>query len=270
MRRCIVTACDFNYFPAAMALLRSLRKTNPDIPVVLFDGGLTPEQRQKISSFAEVIEKEPFRQIPGKGKFSYIGDTTLLKFDAVDLDYDQVLFLDADMVALDSLDAAFDVPRGYVGVVREGTAVKNIFRSRDRAMLMSAIEIDWDRIAFNAGFFVLYPEDWKDIKELGRDLLEALGEDVFTKTKDQQLLNLIFAGRLVELDARFNFSPRYDEGKGIDPAVIHYLEKQKPWHYDYPLGHRYKEFRDNFRFIDHPRIAFIDARRAWRRLVRRP
>jgi len=266
---CIATSADANYFPALMALLRSLRRTNAHLPVVVFDGGLTWRQAAKVRKFAEVIARKPFVKIEGRGKFGYIGNTTLLKFEVARLDREKVLYLDVDTVVLEKLDALFSFPEGSVGVVRETNALKNIFRVQHRKMLMESIDIDWEGPGFNAGIFALRPSEWRDLQEKAEDLIERFGADIFSKSKDQQLLNVIFSGSTHYFSGRYNFSPIYDETGKCQPAIIHYLTGCKPWHYDYPPGHRYDEFRANIRVTDFPGIVFIDARRKLRQVVDR-
>ncbi len=256
-KRCVATSADSCYFPALMALLRSLERTNPRIPIVVFDGGLTKRQRRKAARFARVVEREPFMRIKGKGKFSYIGDTTLLKFETATLDEDKVLYLDADMVVLENIDRLFDIPKGKVGVVPEVTALKNMFRPRHREMLVKNMELDWDSPGFNAGLFTIRPSEWPDMAMKGKDLVSCFGEEVFSKTKDQQLLNIIFRRKTHPFDRRYNFSPFYDEGTA-SPAIIHYLAEPKPWHAGYPVGKRYCEFRKHVSAWDHPGIILSD------------
>jgi len=244
MKRCIATSCDSKYYPGLIALLVSLKKTNPDIPVVVFDGGLTDAQRRVAGGFAEVLRKKPFTIIPGRGKFSYIGDTTLLKFEVAALEYDKALYLDADTIVTEKLDPVFDIPRGYVGVVKEVNAVKDMFRPKDRHSLAESIGIDWEEKGFNAGVFALYPQEWRDLREKALALIGRFGAEVFSKSKCQQLLNIIFAGRTYALPRRYNASPLYDKDIG-DPAVIHYLCETKPWHEGYPRDLRYAEYENN-------------------------
>jgi len=255
--KCVATSSDAGYFPALMALLRSLKATNPDIPVVVFDGGLTARQYRKASRFARVERRKPFVELEGKGKFSYIGSSTLLKFESAALEHEKVLYLDADMVVLDSLDGLFDIPGGRVGVVPEVNAVKNMFRPRHREALAGNIGIDWDARGFNAGLFAFRPAEWRDLKERALALIETFGPDVFSKTKDQQLLNVIFAGKTYEFPGRYNFSPFYDESEE-DPVIIHYLTEVKPWHRNYPKGRFYEKFRRYLAFSDHPLILLTD------------
>jgi lipopolysaccharide biosynthesis glycosyltransferase len=255
--RCIVTSSDAKYFPALMALLRSLKATNPGIPVTVFDGGLTSRQARKASRLARVVRKQPFVELEGKGKFSYIGSATLLKFEAAQLDHEKVLYLDADMVVLEDLEELFSFPCGSVGVVPEVNAVKNMFRPRHRQTLAENINIDWNAPGFNAGLFALRPAEWRDLPERALALIESFGPEVFSKTKDQQLLNIIFAGKTFTFPGRYNFSPFYDKAEEA-PAIVHYLTALKPWHRDYPLGHFYSEFRENISFADYPEILLTD------------
>lgn len=259
--RSIATSADAEYFPALMALLRSLKRTNPGIPVTVFDGGLTPFQTARARAYAQVVEQNPFTSIAGRGKFSYVSDASLLKFEAASIPRDKVLFLDADTVVLDDLVPLFSFPEGTVGVVPEVNAVKNMFRPRDREALRGSVDIDWEKNGFNAGIFALRPAEWPRLKEKGLELISRFGAEVFSKTKDQQLLNIIFSGRTHFFPRRYNFSPFYDEGKVENPAVIHYLTGCKPWHRDYPRGCRYGEFRKNLSVLDHPSIIGIDLLR---------
>jgi lipopolysaccharide biosynthesis glycosyltransferase len=259
--RCIATSADANYFPALMALLRSLRATNGHIPVVVFDGGLTPLQRAKASRFAEIIKKKPVIRIEGKGKFSYIGDTTLLKLEVATLPSKKALYLDADMVVLEPLDALFEFPEDSVGAVLEVNSVRNMFRGKHRDLLKDKIDIKWTEKGFNAGLFALVPERWRDLGEKAGALIEAFGEDVFSKTKDQQLLNIIFSGKIHGFPKRYNFSPFYDDAGETRPAVIHYLSGCKPWHFDYPPGEFYRKFRENITVRDFPVVVLIDMYR---------
>lgn len=258
--RCIATSCDSGYFPALAAFLKSTRLTNPHIPIVVFDGGLTPRQAKKVKKIARVIRKEPFMELAGEGKFSYIGNTTLLKLEVSSLEYDKVLYIDVDAVVLENLDEVFSFPEGKVAVVKEVNSVRNMFRLKHRQMLTESIDIDWDSPGFNAGVFALRPSEWRDLKKKARHLVDKFGSRIFSKSKDQQLLNIIFHGKTHDLPGRYNFSPLYDSGR-YEPAIIHYLTRYKPWRLDYPEGYYYREFRKSISIFDHPAIAFIDASR---------
>jgi lipopolysaccharide biosynthesis glycosyltransferase len=203
-------------------------------------------------------------EIPGRGQFSYIGHTTLLKFQVMELQYEKVLYLDADTVVLGDISGLFRLPPGRVGAVRENTARRNIFRERDRSCVTENIDIDWDVKAFNAGVFVLRPSEWPDMKERAYELVSRFGRDVFSRSKDQQLLNIIFAGRIHELPGRYNFSPFYDDSGSEDPVIIHYLTGTKPWHRTYPRGHFYREFRRHIRFGEYPPLLLVDLMRILR------
>ena len=259
--RCAVTAADRKYFPALIALLRSLKDTNPKLPVIVFDGGLTKGQARKAALFAEVVPKVPSIKVKGRGKFSYIGGITLLKLEVGEIDFEKVLYLDADMIVLENLDPLFSFPEGTVGVVEETNSVKNMFRLQHRDLLTKNTDQDLEKKGFNAGLFALRPDEWPDLTEKARGLIDRFGEDVFSKSKDQQLLNMIFCGKTHSFDGKYNFSPFYDDTEECRPAIIHYLSRCKPWHYDYPPGRWYGEFRRNISVKDFPGIVFLDAHR---------
>jgi len=267
--RCIATSADANYFPALMALLRSIRRVDEDLKVIVFDGGLTLRQKKLVQRSAEIIPKRPVVRIKGTGKFSYIGNTTLLKLETSELDIEKVLYLDADMLVMENLDPLFDFPEGRVGVVKEVNSVKNMFRMRHRKYMMDNIDIQWEGRGFNAGLFALRPSEWRDLKEKAVSLISDFGEDIFSKSKDQQLLNIIFNGKTHEFPSRYNFSPFYDDKRAEQPAIIHYLSEVKPWHMPYEQGHYYDEFRDNIRIFEFPEIFFVDLFRKIRAVKRK-
>ena len=261
----IVTSADSKYFPALMALLRSIKKTNPDIPVTVFDGGLTSFQKRKACRFAELITCGPPLTIKGTGKFSYIGNTTLLKLRVSELSYDVVLYLDVDMVVLEDISALFSVPGGKVGVVKEINTVRNMFRSQHRDAITRGEGLKDDDRGFNAGLFVLRPSEWRDLIDKAKRLVEKYGEAFFSKSKDQQLLNIIFKGCLHELSPRYNFSPFYDDIVSGSPGIIHYLSACKPWHSHYPGDKYYGAFRASLKFVDYPVILWCDICRWFRK-----
>jgi len=244
-----------------MALLRSLKRTNPDIPIIVFDGGLSRTQIKKASRFAKVLPKRPFSDIKIRGKFDYITSTTLLKFEVAGLPFDSVLYLDADTVVLGDLSGAFLIPEGHVGGVPEVNTVRNMFRLQHRDMLEKTIDINWAGRGINMGFFVIRPDEWKDLRERANKLIERFGREIFSKTADQQLLSIIFNGKIHILPQKYNFSPFYDNMDDCDPLVIHYLGRCKPWHFEYPSGCNYREFRENLSVWDRPMIIVTDLLR---------
>lgn len=266
-KRCIATSSDAKYFPALMAFLRSARRVEPTIPIIVFDGGLTSRQKIKASRLcSKIIQKKPFLDIKGKGKFRYIGQTTLLKFEVSELDFEKVLYLDVDMVIVDKVEPLFSFPEGTVGVVKEVNAIKNMFRPRDRGLLAGSVDIDWESPGFNAGLVAMRPGEWRDLKEKALGLVKKFGPEVFSKTKDQQLLNMIFIGKTHAFPGKYNFAPFYDDKEKQPPAIIHYLTECKPWHFGYPPGFFYREFREFISLVDFPEIVLVDIYRSFRRL----
>ncbi len=180
-----------------------------------------------------------------------------MKFEVAALKYDQVLYLDADIIVTKKLDAVFDVPREKVGVVKELNMIKDMFRVQHREKIIETINIDWEEKGFNAGMFVIYPDEWRDLKERALALISYFGTDVFSKSKCQQLLNIIFAGKTFDLSAEYNVSPVYDTHVK-DPAIIHYLCEDKPWRSTYFPRRYYSEFRRNISLLEHPGILLGD------------
>jgi lipopolysaccharide biosynthesis glycosyltransferase len=138
--------------------------------------------------------------------------------------------------------------------------IRDMFRLRHREKMVGTLDINWKEKGFNAGVFVLYPGEWRDLKERAFVLVDKFGKEVFSKSKCQQLLNIIFSGSIYDLPGKYNVSPVYD--KHIDdPGIIHYLCAEKPWHKTYPQGHRYPDFRANISAFEYPPILLTDLSR---------
>ena len=109
MKRGFVTKADSRYFPGLKNLIASLQKTNPDIPITVFDCGLTDDQKSQISQRVHRILDLKITNY--KIKAIDYGRFTEAIYAAMYLDkaeYDVLFHVDADIVVLENLENVFE------------------------------------------------------------------------------------------------------------------------------------------------------------------
>jgi len=158
-------------------------------------------------------------------------------------EFDRLVYLDADMVALQNLDHLFYLPKEAplyaVGDCYGGRTDKE---ERDACCHFHP---EKRPEYFNAGFLVLSPNQ----RELGRmesELVKMNKQGIANwRFAEQDFLNLYFAGRWMWLPAIYNAQKRIkyhhpDLWHLEDIAVLHYVD-EKPW------SHRESEENQSYR-----------------------
>ena len=179
-------------------------------------------------------------------------------------EYDRMLYLDCDMQATDDISKLYDIDLegmavgacedvGLIPVAMVKQAFffdgkpcnADIYRTK-------YIGLDKPRDYFNAGMLVL---DLKRCREITDDTRAV---EVLTAHRmafnDQDTLNIIFKGKVKQLDISFNYPPSINKYSQIEflrevlsqelrdnPFIVHYAGVRKPWNEDVPLGEIYKQ-----------------------------
>ena len=262
----IALATNRAYLPWCATAIRSCDRSTLDRPLVFHVfhlGDLTAvDQRAAASVVTEhatvryhPVEPAALEGLPSKGE-ALGGYTSWIRVLLPDLlpDVDRATYLDADILAVDSLAGLADVDLDGAPLA----AVANIVEPAMHAHVR-ALGIDDPTRYFNAGVLVM---------DLARMRAEATTEEVrrFVSVQrgglpwfDQDALNVVCAGRWRALHPRWNVqnslwawgewaievhgAARRDEALA-DPAIVHFEGPSicKPWHY--LCQH---EFRDRYR-----------------------
>lgn len=228
--RAIATASDANYFIGLHAMLNSVRAHEPELPVFIFDCGLTGWQ-------LEYLKSKGFEIVVPKGlegpEWEHITRATYARFSCCDLPARKILYLDSDVIVVGFLDEIFkhDCP---LGACREdGMQVWTNFHGRD---VLKHYDINPDNQSFNGGVLLLDVEYWGErfYKEYIDKLSKWKHEFKFV---DQSCLNLI-----AYENGEFDFLPKkwntfhYELEKYPDFRIIHYHMSTKPWHHNFQHG----------------------------------
>ena len=289
----VATATDRTYLPwCATALLSCLRAT-ADHRLhfhVLHEGTITADLQTELTRRVEanggevdflLIDEGLFGVLPTKGAAlgGRISWARVLLPEMLP-DLERVIYLDADVLAVDSLHPLWDedLDGGVLG------AVRNVIEPGMRAHV-AALGISDPRCYFNAGVLLVdlgalrAERSWERICDFVRNAGRPL------TWYDQDALNVVFSGRWKALAPRWNaqnsfwfwnelatevLGPAALSEAVRDPAIIHFEGPAigKPWHYlnPHPYRERYLAALADTPWAGEPLIDRTMATRLIRRL----
>ncbi len=179
----------------------------------------------------------------------------------------RVLYLDPDILIRGSLTSLYETDlAGNVLAGVEDFAIKTLFSAHKRE-----IGFKEEEKYINSGVLLMDLDELRktfheeDIYRIAEEKKEAL------QYPDQDMINLIFRGRIKLLERKYNYNTGYGSEKEMlkyiaggfikekkYPLIVHYMGKSKPWHSDY-YGKFGKEYRQYLRRYPSP-----DRERKWR------
>lgn len=273
----IALAHNDNYTEYAVVAITSVCEVTRDENLVfhILDGGLSENSKRSIIQIAQSYKN-------AKIEFNKIDDTILKKYKLsgypertfwsvlVPQVYeisklDRVIYLEADIVAKESLKPLWDMDfeDNYVLAVEDAKSKK-----------YSRKYLDKKSKYFNTGLMVINCKKWNEENISERAVYMALKNSKKQTRYDKIALNKLFIQKVKYLDLRWNlqYSPfniwaeyeNLEEYKNAikNPAIIHYTGAYKPWlrgfgcynpkQEDYLRAHKLTEFR-------------LDSYAAWQR-----
>lgn len=140
-------------------------------------------------------------------------------------DWEKVLYLDSDILVMDSLKPLYDtvLDDKLLGVVPT-------VRPADATRLGLA-----DDVYFNAGVLLINLDEWRSASIAEQLFRNASNNREVIKWPSQDPINVIADGRLVHIDERYNFDGNRMQRFSRDmpdktPAILHFTGSTKPWH----------------------------------------
>jgi lipopolysaccharide biosynthesis glycosyltransferase len=261
----IAVALDGGYAPWAATLLRSCLRANPSSSIcfeIVHDGTLSDVDRGRLGATAtsnrSVVR---FHLVPGD-RFANLPTTPLfgpivwLRLHLPELlpDRSRVLYLDSDTVVMSALDELWNTPLGPHPL----GAVANVVEPPARSHVQ-ALGIEYPGGFFNSG--VLLMDLARMRAEHSSEQLLRTAADLRERVvwPDQDVLNVVFAGRWLSLHPRWNAQNSFWAwrqwavevfGEGLlddamrQPGIRHFEGPgiSKPWHYLCPYPGR-KQYR---------------------------
>ncbi|KEF42979.1 MAG: hypothetical protein ER33_03675 [Cyanobium sp. CACIAM 14] len=265
----MIIACtiDNNYIRHCAVMLKSLQLSNPDstISVYIMHGAIDAAERARLAAYlGDFLASVSFIQLDEEmlAGFPVFGHVTLATYfrlllpAALPHAVEKVIYLDSDLIVVDSLNEMWESPLGEnsIGAVEEHN------QDFDRRRLGLAE----GSLVFNAGAMLINLALWRENNILRSGLEFARTHPERIKHWDQDVLNSLLEARWQPLDWRWNALPHLwmhpdytdpatplghqAEAARARPAVIHFAGSgvAKPWHHrcTHPWRHRYLEIRE--------------------------
>jgi lipopolysaccharide biosynthesis glycosyltransferase len=250
-RQCIVLLCDEGYLFPSLVCAKQARAQAPhtaDVVVFLETDRLTPQRQDMF----EAATGAAIRVIPGwltdlldrsvpKDFFqTHVNRAALFRLFVgrlLENRYERIVYMDGDIQVRRPLAEllTMPLPDGTVGVVPDWVALHSVdgmpHAAANRAY-MAGLDFSpehWGSY-FNSGVMMASPDTWNDIGPKALEFLVARPGSC--RLHDQSAINHVCRGRTTNLSLRWNFLrhfmslPAYS---AIDPAIVHFVGKLKPW-----------------------------------------
>lgn len=193
----------------------------------------------------------------------------LFLFDEMFANYSRMLYLDSDMIVLGDVSELFDTPLAEAEAAGVCAEDFRLLSKTKRAVYLDDMPYNVDNYRKD-GLGMKVPEDYFNSGVLLLDLEKARRRismtEVYRRLKqhaytfsDQDVLNILFDGKVKMLDCRWNYQTCIEENlqsgnphnealyadlKRENPAVIHYIGHTKPWNAEKILGKHYWHYRN--------------------------
>lgn len=262
----VVFICDRGYVMQTEVAIRSLigaKSADTALDVAVVSYGLEPDQQQRLLALGR--DDAALRLVSGDACFSEDSFTVtesryrvatkaaLLKFYLPRLlpELDRVLYLDGDIIVRSDLSALAELDLGD----HPAAAVRDLPQVFYEKQLLGE-----SRDYFNSGVMLLNLRQMR-AEGMTERLVEAKQAWADDKLMDQNVLNRVLAGRVLQLPMIYNvcyanlrrrwrrdrMRQKINEAYGTDfrslgqirqaAAIIHYSSGEKPWKYfDIPAG----------------------------------
>ncbi|MBA3884333.1 MAG: hypothetical protein H0X67_01220 [Acidobacteria bacterium] len=197
--------------------IESVRLTNPSVPIVVLHNGLTAAEQASLRGCRVIHVGEPLFEATHRPDLTA---ATFFKFHVAQLEaFDRVLYLDSDLVVLDSLDDVFEMP-GVLAARRQEFSLADEFS--DPALVARREGLSDDGPFPNGGVICFDREFWasEQILAQARRIADEYGPSAFLNA-DQGILTILAHryGGFAELPIAYNYCRWPDMVSAGDIAV---------------------------------------------------
>ena len=233
----------------------------------------------ELEELAALVKEHGSRFFPVRMEEDILSDLPVLRYFTREMYYrlfagrklpeeKRILYLDPDILIRGSLENMYETDlEGNVLAGIEDFAVKTLLLEHKREL-----GFEEEEKYINSGVLLIDLDRLRDTfreEELYRIARE---KKEFLQYPDQDLINLMFRGKIKVLERCFNYNSGYGSVKEMlryiaggflkerkYPVIVHYMGQSKPWHPDY-YGKFGKEYRRYLKKYPDP-----DTRKEWKR-----
>lgn len=241
----IALAFDDNFWAPAFAVMRSAclsTRRRTDLVFHLLHMPLTDEHRHDLEGisrefgatlrFYPLADSELFEffvtGMPASTQWPSVVYSRLLLADLLPTDIARVIYLDCDMMVRRPIEELYAADLGDkpLGAVQDSLSP---FIMGRRDMRQNADIFHCGDAYFNSGMLVVALERWREI-DLKSEVAVIAGKGWLPRLYyDQDVLNLVFRDNWQKLDWRWNTIDAHPAHEALDPAILHFTGKNKPW-----------------------------------------
>ncbi len=248
----IAICIDNNFIMQAGVLLTSIINTNKNNPVTVFvfSESLNETSKEKLSAITDstnvslVFKKINLASLPplpleGKEHITVATYYRLLIPYLLPEDVDKILYLDCDMIVLDSLTDFYNTDLTNTNAA----AVIDMFNDDKR--INTRLHYSETAGYFNAGMLLMNLTNWRK-NQISEKAIKFLGEHPeLCEAHDQDALNHALNGDYLKVSARYNMQLDFFcdfkylivkdsyysdiEESRLKPCIIHFTGPTKPW-----------------------------------------
>lgn len=221
---------------AIYSLLENFRSAEYRLILHVIEDGITADNKKRLSEICSrrgteihfwPVDKKIFASCPEIGHLKLPTYFRLLIPDIIDPGTKKVIYLDSDLVVAGDIVKLYeqDLDGSIWGATEEVS--KNEVLSAWAAEGLSRY--------FNAGVLLIDLEKWRANDISSRAFSFIAANQARLKWADQDALNLVGRNDWHPLDWSLNLQIDYNQKKisGVDPVIIHYVGRLKPWHFLY-------------------------------------
>ena len=211
----------------------------------VFTDSFSESDREKFKALAEqyktnisiyLVNADSLKSLPENKLWTYAIYFRFIIADYFSGKLERITYIDSDVVCNGSIQELVHLPLN-------GAVVAAVTERDEKWWLQRAEVLGNDLIAkgyFNTGVLVIDLAEWQAL-DVSMQAMKSLNDsDIRSKLTyyDQDVLNIILAGRVLFLDKKYNtqFSLNYELKKNCKSPVdentvlIHYIGPTKPWH----------------------------------------
>jgi lipopolysaccharide biosynthesis glycosyltransferase len=257
----VVTSADNRYARHLGVMLTSLfcsSSNSAKFEIIVLNGGISQNNVTLLRRITEKycagityynMDKYAFKNYPITEHITQAAYYRVSIPDILDNSIHKVLYLDCDIIVKEDICKLWEIDiDGY-----SLAAVEDPNMNRQKALFMPD-----DALYFNSGVMLINLKRWRN-KSIGNKAHDfARGHPDLLLLHDQDALNAVLYGDWLPLHPKWNqqtkmFRLRHSETSFSDhelaealqsPAIIHYTESSKPWHYmnEHPYKDEYYKF----------------------------
>ena len=281
----IILSCDNKYVPYTSVLLTSLKENASDnyfYDILLFQKDISTENKALLRACLLDKKNISLRFVDVSAKiqdlqlrvFSYYSEAIYYRLFAPWIlnNYDKILYFDCDLVFNSDVAELYAISMGknLLGAVRDLGMILHKNNPNDnfpRDYFTDYLEnIDINNY-FNSGVLLINLKEFR--RTIKQDYVKEYIEKKQWRFPDQDVLNIICAGKTIMLDSKWNTVPETLGGRTVEnivqyikpmyykdyiiarekPSVIHYAMREKPWKYSINLDWQLAQFFWKYAFL---------------------